>query len=418
MGRLPEQCDVAVVGGGPAGLAVATELMRIGVTDVIVLERESQAGGIPRHCGHSPFGVREFGRVYSGPKYARRLVDRATGHGVGLYTNTTVVSFGTDGTLLLATAEGIKHVQARRVVLATGVRETPRPPRLISGQRPIGITTTGALQSQVYLKGTAPFSRPLIVGTELVSFSALLTCRHAGIRPVAMLERNNRITARSGAALLPRISGIPVLLDARLERITGRKRVTGIDYLERSGECRHLECDGVVFTGQFTAEASLGRMGHLEMDPKSTGHAVDQFGRCSDPVYFATGNVLHPVETAGWCWSEGIRTAHYIKLDLAEQLPDVKSRIEIECRDPVLKYIVPQYISLPARQDGPCGKHYLQLRFSRTARGRLYLVSDSGVSWSGRVSGMPERRVLVPVSREVCQGQTGTLGLRFEETGS
>ena len=46
----------------------------------------------------------------------------------------------------------------------------------------------GALQAMVYLAGQAPFRRPVIVGTELVSFSALLTCRHAGIRPAAMIE--------------------------------------------------------------------------------------------------------------------------------------------------------------------------------------------------------------------------------------
>ena len=36
-----------------------------------------------------------------------------------------------------------------------------------------------------------PFERPVIIGSELVSFSALLTCRHLGIRPVAMIEENS-----------------------------------------------------------------------------------------------------------------------------------------------------------------------------------------------------------------------------------
>lgn len=65
--------EVLVIGAGPAGLAAATRLKSLGVRNVIVVDREQQAGGIPRHCGHPPFGMREFGRVLTGPVYARRL---------------------------------------------------------------------------------------------------------------------------------------------------------------------------------------------------------------------------------------------------------------------------------------------------------------------------------------------------------
>lgn len=54
--------DVAVIGGGPAGLAAGTALKRAGVRRVVVLEREVQADGIPRHCGHPPFGMQAFAR--------------------------------------------------------------------------------------------------------------------------------------------------------------------------------------------------------------------------------------------------------------------------------------------------------------------------------------------------------------------
>ena len=60
------QYDVAIVGAGPAGLSAAVELKKQGVARVVVLERFEQAGGIPRHCGHPPFGMREFRRGLSG----------------------------------------------------------------------------------------------------------------------------------------------------------------------------------------------------------------------------------------------------------------------------------------------------------------------------------------------------------------
>lgn len=46
--------DVAIVGGGPAGLTAAAELAPY--HKVVVLERELAAGGIPRHSDHPDTG--------------------------------------------------------------------------------------------------------------------------------------------------------------------------------------------------------------------------------------------------------------------------------------------------------------------------------------------------------------------------
>ena len=90
-----------------------------------------------------------------------------------------------------------RALKARRVLIATGVRETPRSARLVGGSRPLGVLTTGALQNFVISSKKAPFTRPVIIGTELVSFSSLLTCRHAGITPLMMIEENSGPTARA-----------------------------------------------------------------------------------------------------------------------------------------------------------------------------------------------------------------------------
>ena len=72
-----EKCQVAVIGAGPSGLSIATELKHLGVDKVLVLERENTGGGVPRHCGHSPFGMREFHRILNGTEYTHRLLERA-----------------------------------------------------------------------------------------------------------------------------------------------------------------------------------------------------------------------------------------------------------------------------------------------------------------------------------------------------
>ena len=397
----PDACQVAIVGAGPAGLAAAIRLRELGVDDVVLLEREAEAGGIPRHCGHSPFGLREYRRLLSGPAYAHRLATQARTLGVSLSLGTTVVALGEHGLLTLSSDAGERQLQAAAVLLCTGNREAPRSARLVSGTRPQGIVTTGALQSMVYLKGHRPFHRPLLVGTELVSFSALLTCRHAGIRPVMMIEPESRVTAFSLASWLPRLLGVPLCLNHRLETIHGTTRVEAVDIADRSGATRRVDCDGVIFSGRFVAEASLASASHLQLDHRSGGPQVDQYGRCSDPAYFAAGNLLHPVDTAGWCWAEGRRVAGCIASALAGEIPPHGHSITVDSADDLIRYFTPQRISLPytASESGAmqAAEVQFQLRFNQACRGQLRLRNGKRTLQVRSLRARPETRQLLKV---------------------
>lgn len=404
--------DVVVAGGGPAGLAAATELKRLGVSNVAVFEREPEAGGIPRHCGHPPFGMREFRRILSGPKYAKKLVETTLAAGVEINTSATVVEARPSGELLVTTEHGAREIKARRIVYATGVRETPRSARLISGSRPLGIINTGALQSMIYLKNRIPFERPLIVGTELVSFSAIMTCRYAKIRPIAMIEETSRVIARWPLALYPPMVGVPLHLNTRLVSIEGNERVNAAVVENVNGNRREIGCDGVILTGRFTPEASLARSGHLAVDPASGGPVIDQYGRCSDPAYFAAGNVLRPVETAGWSWNEGRQTGRWVADDLAGNLPSQNRELRIVTTGHLIRFAVPQRIVLPR---AATSMQHLQVRFSQTARGDLVVLNGQMVVWKKRISVHPERRFLVPIDELVSGLDAGRLELRFDE---
>src|SRR5262249_43049697 len=120
--------DVIIVGAGPAGLSAAQKLRRLGVADILVLERESAAGGAPRHCGHLSFGVFEFHRLMSGPTFAKRLI--AATQGIEVRTSTTVTQLQPAGVIKVTSASGEHELAARSVLLAMGARETPRSARL------------------------------------------------------------------------------------------------------------------------------------------------------------------------------------------------------------------------------------------------------------------------------------------------
>lgn len=390
-----ETCAVAIVGGGPSGLALATALRRDGVGKVVVLERDAQAGGVPRHCGHYPFGVHEFGRLLKGPDYARRHVDQALAAGVDIRTGVTVTDLQPGGTLVTSSSnEGMTTLRGQRVVLCTGARETSRAQRFISGTRPQGVISTGALQAFVYLENLVPFRRPVILGTELVSFSALLTCRHAGIRPVAMIEPKSLITARAFSRGLPALLRIPLHLGTRVKRIIGQARVEGIEVEDAQGKSRIISADGLICSGQFRPEAALLHNSHLDVDPGTGGPSVDQFARCSDPAYLGAGNLLRPVETHTWCAAEGQRAARMV-VDALDQPQAQAAETPVQVSGDGLRYALPQRL---AHLDGRTAYDDIQLRVTRPVRGRLVLRADDTEIWARRIKALPERRILAPLA--------------------
>ncbi|MCF6190349.1 MAG: NAD(P)/FAD-dependent oxidoreductase [Cocleimonas sp.] len=325
-----DSCDVAIIGAGPTGLSAAITLKEAGLHNIIVIEREAEAGGVPRHCGHPPFGFKEYKKILTGPQYAKKNIERALKLGIKIQCKTTVTKLGENGELSLATPEGLKTLNAKKVLIATGTRETPRSAQFVTGDRALGICNTGALQAMVYLKGKIPFKRPVIVGTEIVSFSALLTCRKAGIKPVAMIEENDKPSVRWPIHYSHYLFASKLLLGNKINKVIGDKRVNAVEVINKNGDISTLECDGILFTGKFTPESSLVQMSHLTID-ENFSPTVNALGQCSDPSYYAAGNLIQlsneegrnnifyakgnapqAVNVSGLCWEHGRDIANNI----------------------------------------------------------------------------------------------------------
>jgi thioredoxin reductase len=384
--------DVIILGAGPAGLAAAAELARHNVGKIAVLDREQSAGGIPRHCGHLGFGWNEFRRVMTGPGYARHLAETAQGAEQKL--GVTALRLEPGGVIQTTSADGPQSYRGRAVLLAMGARETPRSARLTSGARPWGVMNTGALQQFVYLHGKRPFERPVIVGSELVAFSTLMTLRHVKVRPAAMIEAGPRITARRPGDWIARLAfGVPVLLNTKIIRILGHSQVEGIE-IDRGNGPERLECDGVVFTGKFRPENALLAGSHLTIDPGTQGPSIDQFWRCSDPAYFAAGNLLRGIETAGQCWREGAAAGRIIAATLLGKLPPAQTGVPVHAAG-ALAYVYPQRL-VAADPIDPELMFFGRARAA--ARGDLVVRGDGTIiSWR-KINALPERRIPWPVS--------------------
>ena len=312
--RTRHAVDVAVIGAGPAGLAAATRLAGTHHRRVLVLDREKTAGGVPRHCDHPGYGIRDLHTFISGPAYAQRLLRHARAAGADILTEAMVTAIGDDNSVDVTTPAGLLRVEANALVLATGARERPRPARLIPGDRPTRVYTTGQLQNIVHLHHGTVGSRAVVVGAELVSWSAVTTLRHAGCATVAMTTQYR--SPESYAAF--NVAGkalfrVPVATRTRVVRVFGRPTLQAVEVENLdTGERRSIECDTVVFTGDWIPDNELVRSAGIDLDPATKGPLVDTALRTSRPGVFAAGNLLHPVDTADIAALDGLFVADQV----------------------------------------------------------------------------------------------------------
>jgi len=196
---------------------------------------------------------------------------------------------------------------------------------MVPGTRPQGIFTTGSLQRFVHQEGLPVGKRAVIVGAELVSLSALLTLMQAGAKPVAMLSEEDThqvefpyVFAKWGLVDILRLT--PFISNARVTNIFGHKRVEGIEItrLRKSGaapEVSNIQCDSVVFTGNWIGENEIARLGGLDIDSATKAPKIDAGFRSSVDGIFVAGNLLRggkSVHTASECTMEGKRAAKAI----------------------------------------------------------------------------------------------------------
>ena len=295
------EVDVLIIGGGPAGLAAAIELKKCGVQTVRVIERERVAGGVPRHSFHPGYGLRDFKQFLSGPRYAKKYVNDAISIGVQISTLATATQWSGQSAVQVTSPAGLETINARAIILATGARERARAARAVPGKRPAGIYTTGSLQQGTYLEDLEIGTRAVIVGAEHVSFSAVMTLKHAGAKTVAMLtDKKKHETLAIVRWALGFWYRFKLMTNTEIIEVLGDKRVSGVR-IRRNGTESMITCDTIVFTGNWIPDNELVRRGGFAIDSTFKSPIVDENSQIPGTSIYAVGNLVLPIKAADKC---------------------------------------------------------------------------------------------------------------------
>jgi len=293
--------DVAVVGGGPAGLTAAIAARKAGAVNVVLLERDEMLGGVLHQCIHNGFGLHYYNEDLTGPEYAHRLIEEARAAGVEFLTETMVLSLAEDRELRAVNKSGLVEIRPGAAVLAMGCRERTRGAIGLPGLRPAGVYTAGVAQRLVNIEGFLPGEEVVILGSGDIGMIMARRLTLEGAKVKAVLE------------ILPYPSGlirnevqcledykIPLYLSHTVSFIHGKDRITGVTVSEvddclrpKPGTERVIDCDTLLLSVGLIPENELSRMAGIILDSVTGGPLVKESRETSIPGVFACGNVLH-----------------------------------------------------------------------------------------------------------------------------
>ena len=375
-------CQLAIIGGGPAGLAAACAAYDAGLRDILILERDRELGGILNQCIHNGFGLHHFKEELTGPEYAGRFIEMLRETSVTVLSDTMVLDVTPEKHVCCVnTTDGYQEIAAQAVVLAMGCRERTRGAISIPGTRCSGIFTAGAAQRYVNIEGYMVGKRIVILGSGDIGLIMARRMTLEGAKVLACVE------------LMPYSSGlnrnivqclhdfdIPLYLSHTITDIQGKNRLERVVVSEVGPDRRPIpgtemvfDCDTLLLSVGLIPENELTRRAGIDMDRRTNGPRVFENMETSIPGVFACGNVVHVHDLVDFVTAEaekaGRSAAEYVLHGTAD------GRTFATACGACVTYTVPQQIRLAAMGD----KTEVSFRVNRSfAKSRILVTDETG----------------------------------------
>ena len=414
-------CDVVVVGGGPAGLAAAASAKKNGAEKVVLLERDTELGGILQQCIHNGFGLHRYQEELTGPGYAAMAVRalKAVGE-VDIRLDTMVFEMTPDHLVRTVSPKGLEEIQAKAVVLAMGCRERTRGAIRIPGERPAGVYTAGAAQRMVNMEGYLPGKEIVIVGSGDIGLimARRMTLEGAHVQAVLEIMPYSNGLTRNLVQCLEDFD-IPLYLSHTITSIEGKERVSGVSCVELdaqhqpvAGSEKHFDCDCVLLSVGLIPENELSEAAGIALDAVTNGPVVNQYRETSLPGFFAAGNVLQVHDLADWAAAES---------DIAGKSAALFSRQQLQNGRTVpftagtgIRGVVPQRLAISGQETEPVRVFLRVLQPARKVN--LNFLHNGDVVYTRKLPVVkPSEMVVVDLPAAVYAKADGPITVTVEE---
>ena len=349
--------DIVIIGGGPAGMAAAVAAYDAGCTDVVILDREPDMGGILRQCIHAGFGLHKLGRELTGPEYADVYKQEVLKRNIPVFYETTVTAVSPDKVVTARNREGILKIQAKAVVLAMGCRERSRGALNTPGTRPAGVYSAGTAQKFVNCEGYMVGKKVVILGSGDIGLimARRMTLEGAKVEAVCEVMPYSGGLTRNIVQCLEDFD-IPLYLSTTVCEIHGKKRLEGVTIAQVDEKRqpmeetkRYIPCDTLLLSVGLIPENELTRAAGIPMDPITNGALVDEHCQTGTPGIFACGNVLQVHDLVDYVSDEAERAGKGAAAFVKEEL---KASAAVATKPGFgVRYVLPQTVHTDGGED-------------------------------------------------------------------